>query len=53
VRQYLLTNLNPAHYRKIVINFPDTPFENREDPAEHLFSTAVAEDRVVIYKRIF
>lgn len=53
VRNYLLTNLNRAHYRKIVINYPDTPFENREDPAEHLYSTAVAEDRVVIYERIF
>lgn len=52
VRNYLLTNLNRAHYRKIVINYPDTPFENREEPAEHLYSTAIAEDRVVIYERI-
>jgi|WetSurMetagenome_2_1015567.scaffolds.fasta_scaffold00026_58 4-amino-4-deoxy-L-arabinose transferase-like glycosyltransferase len=52
VRQYLLKHLNPANYRKITINAPDTPFENREEPDEHLFASVVGEDRVVIFKRV-
>ncbi len=40
-------------YKKIVINYPDTKFENRETPEEHMFRTAINETRVVIYKKIY
>ena len=52
VRKYLTQNLQPANYEKIVLDYPDTPFENREDPANHKFRTVTNEDRVVIYRKI-
>jgi len=52
VREYLMQNVPWQHYQRIVINYPDTPFQNRESPQEHLYRTATKEDRVVIYKRI-
>lgn len=51
VRQYLIKHLNPANYKKVVVNAPDTPFENREEPGEHLYSSVLGEDRVVIFER--
>jgi hypothetical protein len=38
-------------YEPIVIPVPDTPFEHREDPCGHLFSTDWNEPLVVIYRR--
>ncbi len=38
-------------YEPIVIPVPDTPFEYREDPCGHLFSTDWNEPLVVIYRR--
>ena len=52
VREYLLRNLSWYNYRKIVINYPDIPFENREELATHYFRTATDEDRVVIFHKI-
>jgi 4-amino-4-deoxy-L-arabinose transferase-like glycosyltransferase len=39
-------------YRRIEINYPDIPWENREEPEEHLFRTNETEDKVAIYERI-
>lgn len=39
-------------YRKIIIAAPDTPFENREDPQNHIYRTVTGEDSVVIYERM-
>lgn len=52
VAQYLVQNLQRENYEKIVIDYPDIAFENREDPAEHHFRTVVDEDRVVIYRKV-
>jgi hypothetical protein len=53
VRKYLIENLPaPQNYERIVIDYPDIPFENREGPEEHHFRTVVNEDRVVIFHRI-
>jgi 4-amino-4-deoxy-L-arabinose transferase-like glycosyltransferase len=52
VREYLLKNIEWDRYRKIVINYPDIPWENRESPSEHLFRTCTDEDKVVIHERI-
>lgn len=52
VRQYLLNNIDWVKYRQIVLDYPDTPWENREDPASHYFRTSTDEDRVVIYEKI-
>jgi 4-amino-4-deoxy-L-arabinose transferase-like glycosyltransferase len=51
-KQYLQSQVQTGHYRKILIDAPDTPFENREDPQNHLYRTATKEDRVVMYERI-
>jgi 4-amino-4-deoxy-L-arabinose transferase-like glycosyltransferase len=51
VAQYLQRNVNWQNYVPITIDAPDTVFENREDPALHLFRSNTTEDRVVIWKR--
>ena len=38
-------------FNQIVIDYPDTAFENRETPKYHRFRTATAESRVVILQR--
>ena len=50
-RDYLVENLPREKYEAVQIDSPDTPFQNRESPQEHLFRTAVGEDRVVIFHR--
>jgi 4-amino-4-deoxy-L-arabinose transferase-like glycosyltransferase len=49
---YLLSHTDWLRYRKIVIDYPDICWENREDPLEHRFRTCTDEDKVVIYERI-
>jgi 4-amino-4-deoxy-L-arabinose transferase-like glycosyltransferase len=51
VRSYLLANVDWSRYQRITLASPDTTFENREDPEEHLFRTATGESPVVIYER--
>jgi len=52
VRKYLVENIAWQEYRPIVINYPDTRFENRESLDKHHFKTVTDEDRVLIFKRI-
>ena len=52
MKDYLTSQVKNGKYRKFILFAPDTPFENREDPQEHLYRTATGEDRVVIYERI-
>jgi hypothetical protein len=52
VRLYLEQNVPWENYEGIVIDYPDIPWENREDPAEHQFRTVVNEIRVVIFRRV-
>lgn len=52
VAKFILSNVNMNNYQKIVIHYPDIPFENREDPKYHNFRTVRDADRVVIFKRI-
>jgi 4-amino-4-deoxy-L-arabinose transferase-like glycosyltransferase len=52
VANYLIDNIEWKRYRKMVLSYPDIPWENREDPAEHRFRTCTDEDKVVIYERI-
>jgi hypothetical protein len=47
-----MKNIPAANYRRIVIDYPDITYENREDPAEHRFRTDTEEDKVVIYHKI-
>ncbi|MBN1398298.1 MAG: glycosyltransferase family 39 protein [Bacteroidetes bacterium] len=51
-KKHLESQLQNGQYRKNVVETPDTPFENREDPANHLYKSAEEEDNVVIYERI-
>jgi hypothetical protein len=52
VKQYLMQNVPWYQYERITINYPDTPFENRESPQEHNYRTVTNEDNVVIYRKI-
>ena len=51
VANYLRRNVNWANYVPVPIDAPDTLFENREDPALHLFRSNTTEDKVVIWKK--
>jgi 4-amino-4-deoxy-L-arabinose transferase-like glycosyltransferase len=52
VAEYLIKNIEWDKYRKLTINYPDIPWENRESPDGHLFRTCTDEDKVVIYEKI-
>ena len=52
IGEYLSDNIPLKTYRKITIDYPDIPFENRERPDAHLFRTVTNERKVVIYERI-
>jgi len=50
---YMLWNkIDLDTYKKIEINYPDIPWENREDIDEHLFKTCTDEDKVVIHEKV-
>lgn len=53
VKKFLLENIKFDRYRKIVLDYPDTLYENREYPAVHFFRTQVQEDRIAIYEKIY
>lgn len=44
------SQLNRKTYEKIILDCPDTPFQNREEPSEHLFRTSAIPERVVIWR---
>jgi len=48
----LLQHMPEKKFKKIVIDYPDTPFENRECPELHNFKTVQDEDRVILYHKI-
>jgi len=48
----LLQHMPENKFKKIVIDYPDTPFENRECPELHNFKTVQDEDRVILYHKI-
>lgn len=52
VARYLMENLPRERYRQITLDYPDTPFENREDPEWHRFRTATDEAPVLVFQRI-
>jgi hypothetical protein len=51
VRQTLRRFLAEGDYQRYVIDYPDTAFENREDPARHRYRTARDAPRVEIWGR--
>jgi hypothetical protein len=51
-KAYLQSNIDLSRYRKIEIDYPDIAWENREDPANHLFRTSMTADKVVIYEKV-
>ena len=52
VTNNLYSQMYGRQYKKYVLDAPDTPFENREDPQGHLYRTATGEDSVIIYERM-
>jgi 4-amino-4-deoxy-L-arabinose transferase-like glycosyltransferase len=52
MRDYLQENIPTQELHKIIINYPDILFENRESPNEHRFRTDTEESNVVIYERM-
>ncbi len=52
VINYMRHNIDATKYERIQLDYPDTPWENSEDPAFHNYRTAYGESPVVIYRRI-
>lgn len=52
VQAYLLKNVPRDQYESTVINYPDLPTENREEPDAHCYRTVVATQGVCIAERI-
>lgn len=52
VAEYFKHAINKKNYARIVLRYPDTSDENREEPRLHYFRTVTNEDPVVILKRI-
>jgi 4-amino-4-deoxy-L-arabinose transferase-like glycosyltransferase len=52
VDRYISENILPDKYEPIKLNYPDLPWENREEPAEHHYRTVENEDQVVIFRKI-
>jgi 4-amino-4-deoxy-L-arabinose transferase-like glycosyltransferase len=51
VRAVLRSQISPREYRRYVLDYPETAFENREDPREHRFRSAQISRRVEIWGR--
>jgi 4-amino-4-deoxy-L-arabinose transferase-like glycosyltransferase len=45
-------NLNVKNYKKIILNYPETDFGNREYPGSHYFATQINNPPVIIYEKI-
>jgi len=52
VRKTLNEQIKRYKYEPIGLHCPDTRWQNREDPADHLFRTVEREKRVIILQRI-
>jgi len=52
VTQYLKNNIRLENFRRIVIDYPDMAYENRESPGNHTFRIDTDEHKVVIYERV-
>jgi hypothetical protein len=52
VRNYLMANIDWTKYRRVELDYPDIPFENREEPQLHQYRTVTNAPRVVVYEKI-
>jgi len=53
VKEALIAHVVPGEYREYRLRFPDTAFENREDPRMHRYRSADdRHERVVVYGRV-
>lgn len=52
VHQFIENSFSPDDFTQITLDVPDTPFENREDPGQHLFRTPQGVPPVTIFKRV-
>lgn len=52
VHQFIERSFSPDDFEAIELDAPDTPFENREDPGEHLFRSPAGVPPVTIFRRV-
>lgn len=50
-KKIMMKYLNLSDFEPIVLDYPDTMFENRETPYNHMFFTDKNEQGVIIFKR--
>jgi 4-amino-4-deoxy-L-arabinose transferase-like glycosyltransferase len=50
--EYLEKNVPWNRYRKIVLDYPDSAWNNREEPYSHYYRTPMGKPPVVIYQKI-
>jgi len=51
IRKYAMENLELERYERVEIPYPDTMFQNREDPRLHRYRTATDAENVVMLRR--
>jgi len=49
--QFLLTHLQDPVYRQISLDYPDLPWDNRENPRNHLYRSQTGGPQVQIFER--
>lgn len=51
IRRHVWTNIDMNNYEKISIPYPDIPFQNREEPRDHHFTTVRDADSIYIFHK--
>lgn len=51
VRQFLVSQVPLGSYEVIRIDYPDVPFQNREEPDKHRFRTPKGDPIIIFHKR--
>ena len=52
VARFVQREIDLRDFRRIDLPVVDTPFENREEPAEHRYRTALSGPPVTLFKRV-
>jgi hypothetical protein len=52
VWEFLTSRINWQNYKKIVLDYPDSPCENRESPRHHLYRTKANYPPVILFQKV-
>ena len=52
VRRFFHEQTQKHRYEQVVLDVPDTPWQNREDPQTHLYQSATTPPRVIVWRKV-